>query len=392
MRSISKGASKSVMIKSKNLIHSHKFIVFCGEHYNPLGMIRSLGEADIHPDLIVVKDGGRSLSSKSKYASKVFFAKTISEGYEILLREYIGNPNVDMPFVMTADDKITSYLDKNYEQLVGRAYFFNGGSAGRLTEYMNKEAILKIAAQHGLNVLGTVVVDKDEIPEGLSYPVITKAITPTEGAWKDDMHICNSEAELVAAFERIASNRVLIQKYIVKKNELCMEGMSADHGKDVLISIASTYNYYLPKSYSPYMTVGNLEDHELEAKIDSLLEDIGFEGIFEIEFLIAEDDTLYFSEINFRNSTWSYASTCAGMPLPVIWASVMLGSGKASDYFRKVPRGFTAIVEPDDFRLRKLAKYGGTLSWLKDLIRADCRFYLGRKGDLRPVLSFFLKR
>lgn len=98
-----------------------------------------------------------------------------------------------------------------------------------------------------------------------------------------------------------------------------MEGCSIIEEKDVLISIASTYNYQLEDSYSPYMTVSNLENDDLKTKLKNMIEDIGFEGIFEIEFLIDQDNSLYFLEINFRNSTWSYASTVAGMPLPIIW-------------------------------------------------------------------------
>lgn len=33
-----------------------EFIVLCGEHYNPLGIIRSLGEAGIKPIAIVKKN------------------------------------------------------------------------------------------------------------------------------------------------------------------------------------------------------------------------------------------------------------------------------------------------------------------------------------------------
>ena len=43
-----------------------EFIVLCGEHYNPLGIIRSLGEAGIKP-IAIVKKNEFQLTSKSKY-------------------------------------------------------------------------------------------------------------------------------------------------------------------------------------------------------------------------------------------------------------------------------------------------------------------------------------
>ena len=34
----------------------HKFIVFGGDHYNPLGIVRSLGEAGVKPIVILVSE------------------------------------------------------------------------------------------------------------------------------------------------------------------------------------------------------------------------------------------------------------------------------------------------------------------------------------------------
>lgn len=81
------------------------------------------------------------------------------------------------------------------------------------------------------------------------------------------MIICHNENELIEAYKVIRSEKILLQKYIKKKNELCMEGCSVNRGKDVLISIASTYNYQLEDSYSPYMTVSNLENDDLKTKL-----------------------------------------------------------------------------------------------------------------------------
>ena len=58
------------------------------------------------------------------------------------------------------------------------------------------------------------------------------------------------------------------------------------------------------------------------------MSEIGFEGVYSIEFLIDQNDNYWFCEINFRNSTWSYAATVAGMPLPILWAEAMLTGKK----------------------------------------------------------------
>lgn len=56
-----------------------------------------------------------------------------------------------------------------------------------------------------------------EIPEGLEYPLITKAAISTIGAWKKDVFICNNQEELEEAYKHIRSSRVMLQKYIHKK-------------------------------------------------------------------------------------------------------------------------------------------------------------------------------
>ena len=68
-------------------IRDHKHIVFGVEHYNPLGVVRSLGEAGINPIVIVLKSTLR-ITSKSKYISQLHMDETIEEGYKILLEHY----------------------------------------------------------------------------------------------------------------------------------------------------------------------------------------------------------------------------------------------------------------------------------------------------------------
>lgn len=162
------------------------------------------------------------------------------------------------------------------------------------------------------------------MPDGLDYPVLTKADDSFAGNWKAATHICQNEEGLRNAFGEIKQDTVLIQKYIKKKNELCLDGYSWNCGKNVFIAIASNYKYVLPDRYSYYMDVLNVHNEKLQKALEGMFAEIGFEGIFSIEFLVDQNDDLYFLEINFRNSTWSYASTKAGMNLVTGWCSAML--------------------------------------------------------------------
>lgn len=365
-----------------------KYIVFCVEHYNPLGIIRSLGEKGINPIAIVIKNK-IVLASKSRYISELYVVNSIEDGYKKLCK--ILENEQEKPFVYTADDKITCYLDLHYDELKDKCYFFNAGEKSRISYFINKKNILECAKRHGLKVLDTIVVKKGEIPDDLEYPIITKAEDPTVGAWKNDMFICHNSEELRIAFEKIESPSVILQKYIKKKNEYCLEGFSVNHGQQMVITIASTYNYLLDISYSPYMTVKNFDRYDIKEKLDKMYKEIGFEGIFEIEFLVSEDDELYFGEINFRNSTWSYASTCAGMNLPWLWSEAMKKGIVGNNVIKRIKPGFTAIVEVTDFKDRVIMKKCNIIKWLSDLKKADCKYYIGR-NDFRPVLCNIFSR
>lgn len=370
-------------MKENDFIQKHKHIVFCIEHYNPLGVVRTLGENGIQPELIVIRSS-RKLTSKSKYARICHFVNSIEEGYSYLLETYGHEESI--PFVYTADDQITNFLDSKYDELNGMFYFYNSGQAGRVAEFQNKDNILKLAKKHGLQYLKTFAVDVGEIPEGLEYPIITKAIISTIDNWKGDMIICHNESELREAYKKIRSPRVLLQKYIEKKNELCLEGVSVNKGNNVLISIASSYNYLLEDSYSPYMTVQNLHNEKIENSLKEMFKEIQFEGIFEVEFLVDKDDQLYFLEINFRNSTWSYASTVAGMPLPVLWSKGMLNPSVIDSAYQAITAPFTAMVEFDDY-VKRVKRHKVTIwKWISDCRQCKCRYYLGRH-DSRPFFS-----
>ena len=365
-----------------------KYIVFGAEHYNPLGIVRSLGESGLEVDAVILKNI-RLVTSKSKYITRLKIVNSIEEGYQYILKNY-GKRQGIKDIIYTSDDQITNFLDMRYEDLKERFFFFNAGENGRISRFQNKDAINKLALKYGLNVLDSWVVNKGDVPSDISYPVITKALTSTIDNWKDEVYVCVNEEELIKAYAHIRSERILVQKYIKKKNELCLDGYSVAKGNDVVFNIASNYNYILPDTYSPYMTIFNFNNKKVSDSLKGMFSEIGFEGIFSVEFLVGERDELYFLEINFRNSTWSYASTRAGMPLPVLWAEGMI-SGHATRKVKKIPTGFTAMVEFDEYRNRVKCGKISLIKWLNDLRNARCRFCLGKKDPLPFLIIIFSK-
>ena len=364
-------------------VHDHEYIIFALDHYNPLGLARSLGEEGISP-IVIAEKSKTDISSYCKYVKEYIRVETVDDGYKVLMEKFAGKYE-KKPFLLTCDDRTIEFLDRRYDEWKDYFIGFNAGAKDRISKYMDKFEILELAKKHGLKTLDTVCVERGVVPEGIEYPVITKSISPVVGGWKSDVHICHSEEELLVAYTKIEAPQVIIQKFIDKKNEYCIDGFCAANGTIMFTAIESRYNYLIPGYYSPYMTVRNFSpEKNIGEALAAMMKEIQFEGIYEIEFLIDQDDTYYFSEINFRNSTWSYAATKAGMNLPVLWAGAML-SGTLEDPTKPIEEGFMAMVEPIDYGKRVPTGKAEWGEWLRDFREAKCPFYYSEE-DIEPFL------
>ena len=358
------------------MVRNHKFIIVGEDYYNSLALIRALGTQGIYPDFIAVKYKTR-MASMSKYVNLVHKVETPREAYRVLLKEYRG---LDLkPFVITTADDVQEMIDNDYIELKKDFILFNAGQNGRIKHFMDKKAILDIAEKHGFNVLKTIVVEKGTIPREIQYPIITKSISPNVGGWKKDVHICYSDDELREAFKNIKSPQVLIQKFIEKKNEYCLDGFTINQGKNMFVPTTISYNYPIRGYYSPYFTVYPLADKDMEHKLLNMMGEIGFEGIFEAEFLVDGDGTFYFSEINFRFSPWGYISAKLGMSIPFLWAEATLSGVINNNWYKTIPDGYTAMVEPIDYGKRVIEGNTSLADWMIDFKKADCCFYLDEK-------------
>lgn len=351
-----------------------KVIVFALEHYNPLGLIRALGENGIRPIYFSIKRN-KEAATRSKYVSKVYRADTVQEGYELLMKEY-GNRDEDQkPYLLFSDDRTMSFFDLHYDEWKDKFIGYNAGEAGRINQLMNKYEIQRVAKRYGFNMLDSYVITKDdELPKGLIYPVITKDITPVSGEWKADVHICQNEMELKKAVAEIASEIIMIQHFVNKKNEMTLEGYSINHGEEFQIVAEITYKYLIPGYYSPYMDVKMFTDKDVEARLAAMFKELGYEGIFEVEFIIDKDGTFYFMEMNFRASAWNYAGAVAGMPLSYLWVKGM-ENGKIDSADRKAFEPFTGMTEAIDYHKRVGQGRVSLAQWLKEFKEAKLTYY-----------------
>lgn len=370
-------------------LRKHKFVTFIEDHYTPLGVIRSLGEMGIKFDTILITNRKPYLINHSKYVSKLVIFDTYQKGLEYLIDNYCNEPL--KPFVYTGCDNIVNLMDEHYDELKDKLYFYNAGAQGRCGWLQDKFNITSLGEKVGLDNPKREVVDTGVLPTKLKYPIITKVLMSILGGWKDDVFICHNEDELKEAYKKIKSPKLMLQEYVNKKGEFCMEGFSINHGQNVCIPYICNYMRVFDNSFGLYMEFTPFKNETLKNKILNLFKETGFEGIFEIEFMRGPNEETYFLEINFRASTWNYALTTGGCNMPYLWAKSMLAGRILTEEMNLTEKPFRAIVDDEIIDVVFKQHTVGIIKWFKEYFGADCHYYYNKK-DPKPFWHFLVFR
>ena len=361
-------------------IYNHTFIVFCEDHYNSLSLIRSLGMDGVNSIIVLVGENPYLITS-SKFTKNIINVNSIQEGYDYIMENFTNQQL--KPFLYSCSDNIESFLDNHFSDLNNHFYFFNGGKNGQITKYMDKETILLAAKECGINVPKSERVSRGEQSINVPFPIITKSISSNTGGWKNDVFICRDKDDLNQAYKQIKSDPVLIEEYIEKKNELCIDGISFNGGEEIYMPFKVNYLRFTPKAYGNYMMVSPFDDKDLSEKISLLFKKTKFSGIFSIEFLISPDGEYKFLEINFRHSTWAYSSLKGGANLPLIWANSCIKGYLDTVRVNLKSESFTAMAELADFNDHVRHGDLSLWQWLKDFHNCPCT-YIYHPNDKKP--------
>lgn len=358
----------------------HKFIILGDGHFNTLGMVRSLGEVGIRPDVVLVGNKSSNVP-KSKYIKNIYFVDTGDLGIDYILSNYKDEKK--KPFLLTGNDKIISAIDNNYNRLKDNFYFFNAGQEGRINKLLSKKEQNILAESCGFNVPIFEEVNIGDKPTKVPYPLITKAIDSTVENWKEQVFICHDDSELSEAYSKLKGSRILLQQYIEKKNETGFDALTVNGGEDTYLPLQLTYYDTTATSFGNSIYFYRPEDKLLCDRIRLLMKKTHYSGIFSIDFLIGRDDTIYFLEINFRNSAWSYPSTCAGVNLPIIWAQSILNKKLETENVKIKKLPFSSIAEQEELSHALRNGVGETIKVIRKIRKCNSCVVWNR-NDQKP--------
>lgn len=361
-------------------LHKHKFIIIGSDHSNTLGQIRCLGEKGIKP-IVVITEKEPFLITKSKYLGELHQVNSIAEAPRYVA-EHWGNEPI-RPFLYTDRDDFMCAIDDCYDLLDGKFYFWNAGEKGRIRQLISKEEQMALAKECGFNVIPTERVKRGELPKTLDYPIFTKASDSLNPWWKANSFVCHNEKELLDAYQHMGIDNILLQKYIEKKDEVPIEGISIDGGREVKLLVKKSSVRFAPNSFGTYSQVTVFDDEKLESKVKELIRKAKFTGIFEIEFIVDKQGLMYFMEINFRNTMFNHAYADFGINIPYLFATSHLKGHIVLPENRYTNKKHFVMNELEDMKYSVIHGNTSFWQWLQDFLKADSYLYIDKR-DMRP--------
>lgn len=355
----------------------NRVIVVGNNHHNTLGVLRSLGERGIKPELIITDDTLKFVTT-CKYVGSIY---TIHKAEEVVLILQSLKQSGAMPIVICCDDKSIAEIDKHYDELSKYFHLPNAGQQGRINFLMSKLEQQKLANKAGLLSPRTWrVYGNTTLPTDVVYPCIVKTDSSIDGG-KIDIKVCYNRDELQSNTSR--SVEYIIQEYIEKEYELNVVACSLNNGKDIVVPgvIHKIREYPAKGGSSSFSVLKNCNEypHLPLDGIKRMLELTQYEGLFSIEF-VCKDGLCYFLEVNFRNDGNGYVPTSAGCNLHYIWCCHKSGVA-VEDFSVHTPHYFMADVRDILHVIKdKQLKVG---EWLNDFRRTDC-FLLYNRRDSKP--------
>lgn len=363
----------------------NKIIVFGNCLQNTVGLVRSMGESGFKVDLLIEPCKRSDCFIKfSKYVNQIYYLVDINDAPTFLLEKY-GN-ETEKPVILCGSDPTINLLDRNYERLKDFFLIFNAnGEQGRISKYLDKIKTFQVAEKHGLTLIPTWQMKAgDVIPTSIVFPVFVKGDNSVKST-KADIHICKNPHELQSSLREGIS--YFVQEYIQMDYELNIIGFAYNHGKKVILPGAIRKIRQSLVRMGEFMRLDDIHQYpniNIEG-IKNLVAEIGYEGIFSVEFLCTHDKC-YFLEINLRNDALGYIYSAAGANYPLLWYKYATGNLFDEEIDRiRIKTPFYVMHENDLYNIfeRKVT----VNKWFRDFIKSDAFLIMNRRDPLPFIVS-----
>lgn len=362
-------------------------LVIGGDHYNALGVIRSLGELGIKPYYIMISNEKICPTASSKYIKKVFrFDENDEKGVlEFLTEKFYTKKKA---FIIPTGDPIEVFLDSNLNKLKEKYIIPNINSKqGEIIKHMDKMYQKELCEKNNINYAKSFYIELDNYMKYidiLPYKVIIKPDVSAEGS-KTDILIEEGKENIMKGLQKFKEKkykRVMVQEFLNYDMEYGLMGIS--FGNTVIIPGINSNDYIYPfkrgnTSYSEMFPISDF-DFNIDNIIE-LVKSLNYIGLFEIEIFRVKDK-IYFSEMNFRNSANLYAYSGNNINYIYIYLLLCLNLD-ISHQKATVDKHYYFCVEP--LHLKNVKE--GVISFGKCLVHIkNSTKLIFNKKDIKPFI------
>lgn len=354
--------------------HMVKTIIVGANHHNTLSMVRSFGEEG-NKVILFLYGVESSYIASSIYVESVSYFKLASDSIDAVYSysEQIG----EKPIVIACSDEVSSLMDKRYDELISKCYFFNAGEVGRITYFMDKQRQLKLAKKCGFSVPQSIdVLPKHVNLDEIDYPCLVKPEASIHGG--KNIAICKTKDELKNALMHYNPDyKVLVQDYIHKDYEIVVLGLSVGDKTIIPGFIQKHREEKGGTTYSTVRPIAELKKKVVESCLQ-MIKSVNYSGLWGIE-CIKQGDNYFFIELNMRNDATTFAMKVAGMNLPYLYQTLVLNPNAEPEI--NIINTINSMVEFNDFNFVLKGKVG-VFKWLREYHGAECKYFYSKKDSL----------
>jgi predicted ATP-grasp superfamily ATP-dependent carboligase len=301
-----------------------RVLIAADESPGPLAAVRGLHQGGFAPCVAVSHDA--SYAARSRHAQAVVRVRAPDDGAEAHADDLAAAARrLGVAAVLPATEAslvaLTGREDRFGEVVVGT------GPGDALRRATDKSQLASLAEPHGLRTPPTRVLGADLRVDASMLPAIVKparTVRTTDGGALHTARatVVTTEAELRRATGRLSAEPWLVQPFVT--GELRAVSGVAWRGRALSVLHQRSPLVWPPGTGVTALAVTTPADRVLEGRVARLLGELGWSGIFNLQFLHGDHGS-YLIDVNPRVYGSMALAVAAGHNLPAIWAATLLG-------------------------------------------------------------------
>lgn len=351
-----------------------RVLVTAGEHWGVLAAVRALGAAGC--DVTLVAPSSRVYAARSRHVDRVVLAPDPSDDPDAFTQAVAGA--AEGRVVLPGTEASLLALAERRGELPSSAVL--GAPAVEIVRRATtKDALAELAAAAGLETPPTTIVHRGETPDDLPLPAAVKPVRSVATPRRVD-----TRPELERALAELPGDAHVVQPWL--DGPLAAVAGLAWEGRIVCCVHQEALRIWPPDAGISAYAVTVPRDPRLEGKVGALLGELGWSGIFQLQFLRTPAGDFPI-DLNPRIYGSLALAISAGLDLPTLWVELLRGRSPAVPSSYRV--GVAYRSEEND--LRALARRG-PLPLLRGLLpRRRTTHAVFSLGDPAPLAATLAK-